>query len=987
MGSWWLWALLIVLKFQENHSNDTMLGLPVPQAVELVTDEKLQHVSVTWKQSPLKHNLTEKLLFDIEVLRNGVVVQNGTTEAVQHWNWTSPIPLNCASHSVRVRVRLLNRTSQWSPEKSVYGMDVSDHSSLQVYPRDRVVRAGSTMHFCCIVSAGHMLKRFTYNGKDMAATKISDRSYTIIVRNLTKSESQGTDAACEDNGNGYSPEGATVFVGYPPGDHNLECETDLVYVVCHWKRGQITHLLGNRRTLYTLNGSNCSKAIESSASTRWIRCLLSGPLDGGKRNWTLTATNPLGSIIVQDRADLSHRVRLQAPSNVTSTRVNDGNASVRWIWEVGAYRTLPLLCQLELKHNDLTETRHYPGLGLSEQLLTGLQPDRQYSLRVRCRTQHDSWHWSNWSSAHTFRTKEGYPDPLDVWIHMNDSNSARFMWKPLSTNQSRGQIKGYVITWNSSMGRQNSSVSPEMHSFFLRNLGDGVATVTAFNSAGSSPPSSIGLPRLSGDAAQVSRISGINGGFDLSWPASPRATWGYVVEWYPTYRERNYTVDWVKVPAQSTRARIPPEHFATGVKYSLSVYSCNQEVPELLVKKEGYAKEMAPGQPVQNLIVSESGSEVRLRWDEVPPESQRGFIRGYSVYHYNSSSLVLTANITDPDERELTMKNLRHSSYTFIVKAYTLAGEDSGDMISIQRSHTSDWLISLTLVSLGSMACFLFLTIIICYRKRRWLKEKIYPVIPEPKLPHDWLTSPMLGPQRLDVTQCTSDRIDVISGLTGNLGNVVKDEEGRTLYPPDTDSSSPSQLRLYQQVPGMTSQRCVTQAPPATSPGTRHTEVTYTAVQTPLALSLDVPPPDKFSRPQISAAHPAEAPADLPLLLDSGGYQPQPQPSHRPRSRVTGGPEESLDTPTSASSVDLPLLLDSGGYMPQPQPSHWPRSRVTGSPVEPVDTPTSTSSITLLLGGSASDSPEQNTALPSPAWPHSPHFTNPTYQPTGFTHF
>lgn len=51
-----------------------------------------------------------------------------------------------------------------------------------------------------------------------------------------------------------------------------------------------------------------------------------------------------------------------------------------------------------------------------------------------------------------------------------------------------------------------------------------------------------------------SRITGSNGGFELSWNSSSDASCGYVVDWVPAVGDG--PVDWLKLPPSQTSARI-----------------------------------------------------------------------------------------------------------------------------------------------------------------------------------------------------------------------------------------------------------------------------------------------------------------------------------------------------------------------------------------------------------------------------------------------
>ncbi|KAJ8394305.1 hypothetical protein AAFF_G00047120 [Aldrovandia affinis] len=908
MTSWHLCVVVVVLTVQENRGQN---WLPVPQVVNVVTEWKEQRISVTWADGLLSPNFTEKLLFDIEILQdewNHVVHHEKLKSGDHSWSWTSPIPLECTSHSVRVRSRHQQLISQWSIPHTIPGNDISSPKTIQVYPKDRVVHVGSITVFCCIVTEGHE----RIGGADMNVTRISNRSYEIVKHNLTPSPSAGYNLKCTDTSTASG--GTTFWVGYSPNDQELVCETDLVSVECHWSRPRNTELFGRRETQYTLNGRKCK---DLNHGKQLCKCSIS--LDQGEKYRNLTARNPLGSVELMDREDLNRRIRMQAPLNMTISEVHARNVTIQWNWKVEAYKTLPLMCRVQLNHSD--HKGPYNNTGLSLLLLTDLQPDRSYRLQVCCGTDQHFWEWGSWSSVKFFQTKVDRPDALDIWIQRTSVHKTLIMWKCLSANDSHGQIRGYNVTLESSMGskKQWFNVSRDKLSFLLE-LGDSsedhVITVTALNSAGSSPPSTIGVPRLPTDNA-CSEVSGSNGSFDLSWPASANASCGYIVDWRPTHSWHNGTVEWVKVPAGITRSRIVSGNFKAGVRYSLSIYTCSQGAPELMEKKEGYVKEMVPAQSVQKLQINPSGPDVLLHWDRIPLESQQGFVRGYFVYKYDTSSrLISIENITDPDATTHTLRNLPHGSYKFIVKAYTSAGEGLGATASIKLDPESYGLIVVTLIALGSMACLFFFITIICYQKRKWMKEKIYPEIPKPKLP-EWSALPVW--QTLDLIQCPYDRIIIVESEEGLLEQWGG--EGERHYTPDTDSSGPHELRCYDPVMSGGSQRprtLVWSAPSSQdssgSLGSRPTEVTYTGVQTPPtpAVSSGLPSPqDALSsedyRPQISATFPMQpqsAPSNLPLLQVCLEYQPHSQHSLSPETGSLGG---SLGNPTYVNSFTFLL--------------------------------------------------------------------------------
>ncbi|KAJ8381075.1 hypothetical protein SKAU_G00018530 [Synaphobranchus kaupii] len=613
---------------------------------------------------------------------------------------------------------------------------------------------------------------------------------------------------------------------------------------------------------------------------------------------------------------------------------------------------LPLECQAHVNSIEHVHTFDYSGPGLSQAMVQGLQPDEEYTVQIRCRLQRELWKWGDWSSGYNFKTEMERADALDIWAWMDTNQTGYVKWKPLSKSQSHGQILGYQVTYGSLVegDRQLLSLPQTEHTAPLNlTLGpdsDYVITVIAQNAMGDSPPASVAIPKyIAGEALTPSKMSGSDGGFNLSWPADANASCGYVVEWCPTGK-LDCDVDWEKVPAGNTSARIESKSFEAGVRYTFSIYACTPGAPELLERREGYVKELAPAQHVSRITVQQYGSDVLLSWDEAPLESRRGFICGYTIYIYNGSHLVPIENITNPDTRSYMVRKLQPGSYKFTVKAHTSAGPDGGATVSIKLDPSMDWLVGEILIALGAMSGFLLLMTIFCYKKRQWVKKTFYPEIPEPKLQEEWSTTPgMFGSRTLAVEPCPHNTVHIVenpeheSGKQG-LSVVLEDEEegdesGDSST--DTDSSDPVVLRYYNQVVDDGSRgppSTDSSASSSTSMASTRTDVTYTGIQSSASSS-------------VVAAQP-EAP-------HAGGYRPQMAPA----------PDPAEPQQEAAESADLALLGDFGSYQPQ---STWredtPESRSLNSS---LGSPTSVSSSQFLLPDPAEEGVER---APSTTWFH-----------------
>uniref|UniRef100_A0A4W5JPX4 LIF receptor subunit alpha a n=1 Tax=Hucho hucho TaxID=62062 RepID=A0A4W5JPX4_9TELE len=635
MPSLFLGILLLGLRVTESQAS----GLAPPQQVRLDADTEAQKLLVTWEDGRAS-------TFDVEILRTELmeIVFNETVVATEdqstgkhQWNWTSPVPLECTSLSVKVRSRDGQDVSEWSSQQILPGLDLPDNTDSQMYPEGKTVPVGSNMTFCCIVKEGQQFGSLLYKDTLVKETMLSRRTYATTMTNQGPSNPSGTNVVCSDEKKMIIT-GAVVFVGYPPMPSDLVCEThDLISVDCQWSKGRETYLFGMaRQTYYTLNGRDSN-----------MRCGLE-QWDG---NWTLVARNLLGEFRLTDAAELGHRVRPVAPVNLTTPEVYSWNASVGWLWKYNGYERLSLICQVQRTSHSNSSTQTYTGYGLNTVVLKDLQPDEKYNVKVRCGSQKNFWKWGEWSLPLSFQTKMDRPVAPDIWLWMDSDNLGRVLWKPLTKSESHGQISGYEVTlWSPEENSQQTLTLPQSMYSLPINVTDrwSKVTVTARNPAGVSLPANVVIPRhlpgKNGGKGRPNSVTFNGSGFPLSWVAHANASCGYVVDWYNTSCTHDCNVEWTRVAADNTNTMVQSSNFFAGVRYTFSLYACSSESTVLLERWHGYMQELVPSRTVPRLSPNQEGSDVQLTWDQIPLEHQRGFILGYTVYLTNASHLTLLGN-------------------------------------------------------------------------------------------------------------------------------------------------------------------------------------------------------------------------------------------------------------------------------------------------------------------------------------------------------
>uniref|UniRef100_A0A8C2DJI7 LIF receptor subunit alpha a n=1 Tax=Cyprinus carpio TaxID=7962 RepID=A0A8C2DJI7_CYPCA len=918
MQGWVTLALLLSLGVKRSLAQN---GLGEPRGLTLNPDLPAQTLSLAWQ--------SDSSLFDLEIFHTEFmnVVLNATVEVqadpvtgLHSWTWHSPLPLECTSHSVRIRARNQQSVSQWSPLQTIPGWDIPEKSYM--FPEDKMIPVGSNMTFCCIVNEKEDFKEIKYGRQEMKATRLSRRSYAITVTNQPASDNTGTNVICSSQ-KFQILTGTVVFVGYPPGDEGLVCETrDLASAECSWKKGRDTHLrIKQSLTNYTLNGRDCLEANERKtwcSSKMW------------EENWTLEARNPLGTVQLTDSAQLTDRVHLLAPVNVAAVKVEAWSATLQWSWSVAAYKKLEMVCQVQLFAHELSSTRNYDGPGLSSVVLEGLWPDVDYTVTLRCGSKHSFWKWGDESAPYRIHTKMDRPDALDVWMWMDSSNTGHVFWKPLSVRKSHGALDGYKVSQSSAEedGWKTVSLPPGNFSYpiILNNSSDVTVAVAARNPAGLSQPSTVTTPAYRADSQlSVSELLGTNGSFVLSWEPNASASSGYVVEWFPTGCTGLCPIDWKKLPESDRSFTVNSDSLVAGVRYTLSVYSLSTGAPTLLQRWQGYSQEMIPSQSVSELSLNQTGSDVLLSWKATEMKQQRGFISGYTIYLASAAHLDLIANITDPAVQSYRVKGLTLSSYKFVVKAYTSAGEDAGATVAIKMEmDTADMLFVGILVPLGIMFCCIILFSIFFYKKREWVKKAFYPEIPGPKVSGDW-SSPR-GP--LDVKPSPHSLVHIVKNpewdfTKEGLFPVPEEEEEseNDNMEVDTDSDEPALLRYYNQVVGdgsHSNQVSDSSASSTASMGSTQTEITYAGIQSPS--SSQGAYGGGGYRPQMqSVTGPAEPQIEFEAdFQDDGlnaGYKPQCSwQLDSPEAENFSG---SLGSPTSVTSSQF-LIPESSEEKPQP---------------------------------------------------------------------
>ncbi|KAL2100033.1 hypothetical protein ACEWY4_004427 [Coilia grayii] len=708
--------------------------LDAPQLGNVSGHLENRTIEVLWTDEPSIIGKLEKVIYDIEVYNPGQeeavhkdsVEKRPNPEARHSWKWTSPLPLQCLPHSVRLRVSNNEDVSDWTGRKHVEG---SGSNVSGIYPEEDFALAGSQKKFCCVIANGTKFRNFTH-GDDPVGPGTRVKQTYIFEVTLKHSSRYGHRFSCEMEDKTKSTD-AYVFVGYSPEVHNFTCETrNLTLLECSWTQGDDKNLRKGG-TNYTLNGRSCKNSVRDQIHHQ---CSVKLSANQEEVVLILTAENKINKTTLNCTINPRHRVYLENPHSLQISRnVTSRNAHLHWSWPVVNLETLLMRCQVHYCGERACEETEETGDGLHSVMLCDLHPYTKYSVKVRCASAKHFWKWGDWSEEVSFVTREDRPQAVDVWMTVDRNKRSFVLWKELSAEQSHGKITKYELSWD---GRAEV-LQPAQHCVNVSTDGVGRrVTITAWNSAGSSPTSTITIPTPPADVKK-SPVKGSNGSLELSWDPEPGASCGYVVDWLAVGSQDKCGIEWIKIPAGHNSARIN-SGFKDGVRYTLSLYACSPGAPKLLQRWEGYGREQAPNK-APGVHAVQDGHDVLLSWDEIPLEDQRGFIQGYVINYSLSSHENMgqhkTKNIRGSKRRmQEKITGLVADEYVFWISAYTSGGEGPANRTSITLPSQTHQIIVNSIISLGFAILLAVMLAIVWYRKRTWLKETLYPPIPAPWL-------------------------------------------------------------------------------------------------------------------------------------------------------------------------------------------------------------------------------------------------------------
>ncbi|XP_003899646.2 leukemia inhibitory factor receptor isoform X1 [Papio anubis] len=958
-------------KFTLNEQNVSLIP-DTPEILNLSADFSTSTLYLKWNDRGSVFPHHSNVIWEIKILRKEsmelvkLVTHNTTLngkDTLHHWSWASDMPLECAIHFVEIRCYIdslhfsgRKEWSDWSPVKNISWMP---DSQTKVFPQDKVILVGSDITFCC-VSQEKVLSALIGH-TNCPLIHLDGENVAIKIHNISVSASSGTNVVFTTEDNIF---GTVIFAGYPPDTpQQLNCEThDLKEILCSWNPGRATALVGPRATSYTLLESFSGKYVRfkrAEAPTNGSYQLFFQMLPNQEiYNFTLNAHNPLGRSESTILVNITEKVYPHTP---TSFKVKDINSTaVKLSWHLpGNFAKINFLCQIEIKKsNTVQEQRNVTIKGVENSsylvALDKLNPYTVYTFRIRCSTE-TFWKWSKWSNKKQHLTTEAIPSKgPDTWREWSsDGKNLIIYWKPLPINEANGKILSYNVSCSSDEETQSLSEIPDpQHKAEIQlDKNDYIISVVAKNSVGSSPPSKIASMEIPNDDLKIEQVVGMGKGILLTWHYDPNMTCDYVIKWCNSSRSEPCLMDWRKVPSNTTETVIESDQFRPGVRYNFFLYGCRNQGYQLLRSMIGYIEELAPTVAPNFTVEDTSADSILVKWEDIPVEELRGFLRGYLFYFgkgerdtskmrvlESGRSDIKVKNITDISQKTLRIADLQgKTSYHLVLRAYTDGGVGPEKSMYVVTKENSVGLIIAILIPVAVAVIVGVVTSILCYRKREWIKETFYPDIPNPENCkalqfQKSVCEGSSGLKTLEMNPCTPNNVEVL--------------ETRSAFPKieDTEIISPVAERPEDR----------SDAEPE-----NHVVVSYC----PPIIEEEIPNP---------AADEAGGTAQVIYIDVQSMYQPQAKPEEEQENDPVGGAgyKPQMHLPVNSTVEDIAAEEDlekTVGYRPQANVNTWnlvspdsPRSIDSNSEIVSFGSPCSINSRQFLIPPKDEDSPKSN---------------------------
>ncbi|XP_052390244.1 interleukin-6 receptor subunit beta isoform X1 [Carassius gibelio] len=398
-----------------------------------------------------------------------------------------------------------------------------------------------------------------------------------------------------------------------------------------------------------------------------------------------------------------------------------------------------ILLQMEYTTHNQTRSQTIQAFSKETLELCDLHPGSKYTVRLRAQDSRAHAHWSSWTSIDTTTAEKAPSAAPRLWRLIQPAEEAgkrrlTLLWKPVSWPEVNGVVLSYSASCRSDLGSSQwtcGTVNASRHSCVLT-VSDDLChcSLTATNSAGTSPPAHISIPaHTQAEEPPPPRIISVTPLDDtqikVEWRAAPnQSESGFVVQWTSVPYIEPTSLHWEHM--NETARSFILTGLLPEIPYNLSVVSLHGRQAGSDMSVIAFTREGAPSVGPDVTVLKTSSSGVLLKWDPVPLEKLHGFIHSYTVIysiHGKEKSVKVEAHV-----ELIHLSELTEGTYNICVMAHTAVGAAAGPCQMVVVGLEDVQVIPILMCAL--LLCFLILIIPVCLRMR--IKQCLCPTVPDP---------------------------------------------------------------------------------------------------------------------------------------------------------------------------------------------------------------------------------------------------------------
>lgn len=585
----------------------------------------------------------------------------------------------------------------------------------------------------------------------VGSTVIPENQYTLVNESVSSvtfqpTQSMHNSVTCSFKAYGQTEvtlHGIYFTLGYPPDKpENLTCVCyNVRTLTCTWEPGRPPIMT----TTYTLKQYwAMEKRKECVVSNGENSCTLSYPdftlhID---TEFRVEAKNTLGKAESNPVVfDIIEILKPDPPDVLSAAPVLQNILRIEWKNPLDSvdfkynlrYRPIDRPEWSEVPPEDLEKTR-------SSFVLQGLQSYTVYVISLRCKPIKSAY-WSDWSKERKATTSESPPSQgPELWRKIirtgsEENRVVQLMWKDLKS-RANGVILGYNVTLKRGPQVVDSFIVKDTVFNITVPKGSYEVVLTAYNSRGSSPPSTLIIPSDTDKKAMLPadvnlRAFPEDGRLAVEW--SPLGgVFGYVIEWCSNSASMDCSFEWQREPSDTTKTFLRGD-IKPYVYYLIRLNPLYKTGRERSSYVGTYLRQGVPDKGPDVVTKTSGKTWSTLRWDHIPLPKQNGVITNYTIKYKDSdgSENVITVNAS---VTEYTLKSLSaKSSYTVTVTANTEKGGKAGQPLTFTTLPFDHGEVEAIVVS--SCLGFLVLILVLCFlfcNKKEAIKKHIWPNVPDP---------------------------------------------------------------------------------------------------------------------------------------------------------------------------------------------------------------------------------------------------------------